>query len=109
MSSQEISGVLGQTKTVDVVCRWLHLREIEAQLYTLLSEREHTIEQILPKIGASERTIRKYIKGLLGIGLIDKRVLEEGRLKYAYLATPPEKILARMRQELAKAKAVPNR
>ncbi|NMX21095.1 hypothetical protein C5S30_01375 [ANME-1 cluster archaeon GoMg4] len=73
---------------LSAILSFLNFKPIEIKIYDLLLNSSLTIKQIEDRINLSERTIRKYIRGLDQKGFIIKRVEQGKRLKYVYSAVP---------------------
>ncbi len=73
---------------LSAILSFLNFKPIEIKIYDLLLNSSLTIKQIEDRINLSERTIRKYIRGLDQKGFIIKRVEQGKRLKYVYTAVP---------------------
>lgn len=73
---------------LNAILSFLNFKPIEIRIYDLLLNSSLTIKQIEDRINLSERTIRKYIRGLDQKGFIIKKVEQGKRLKYVYSAVP---------------------
>jgi predicted transcriptional regulator len=73
---------------LNAILGFLNFKPIEIKIYNLLLNSSLTIKQIEDRLNLSERTIRKYIRGLDQRGFIIKKVEQGKRLKYVYTAVP---------------------
>lgn len=83
----ELLGIMGFTDT-------------EIRLYRLLLEEQRTVAAIEAEMDVSERTVRKYLKRLHEKGFLQREVLTEDRLKYAYEAVPPQQAWERIKSDI---------
>jgi len=73
---------------LSAILSFLNFKPVEIKIYNLLLNSSLTIKQIEDRLNLSERTIRKYIRGLDQRGFIIKKVEQGKRLKYVYTAVP---------------------
>ncbi len=88
------------TELLNVILGFLNFKPVEIKIYNLLLNSSLTIKQIEDRLNLSERTIRKYIRGLDQKGFIIKRVEQGKRLKYVYTAVPIQEAWKKVRGKI---------
>ncbi len=88
------------TELLNVILGFLNFKPVEIKIYNLLLNSSLTIKQIEDRLNLSERTIRKYIRGLDQKGFIIKRVEQGKRLKYVYTAVPIKEAWKKVRGKI---------
>ncbi len=74
-----------KTNKLDNFFDYINLGKQERKIYKfLLLKKESTIKQIKGGLKLSEKTIRTQLKNLMTLGFINRKIVENGRLKYVY-------------------------
>ena len=87
-------------KVLNTILSFLNFSDMDIDIYNLLLKTSLTIKGIEKQLNLSERTIRKYIKGLHKEGLIIRKVKEGKRLKYIYSAVPIQKVWKKVKNRI---------
>ena len=90
------------TELLNVILGFLNFKPVEIKIYNHLLKSPLTIKQIEKRLNLSERTIRKYIKGLYEEGFINRKVEQGKRLKYVYMAVPVQEAWIKVKSKIEK-------
>jgi len=72
----------------------------EFKVYQFLAKKPMTIKQLEKNINVSERMLRTYLDDLMKKKFIERRIVQERRLKYVYMANPSAEILKILKSKI---------
>lgn len=74
-------------RKLEQIFDYLNFGKSEREIYAfLLSKGGGTITQIKDGLRLSEKTVRTQLQRLMDLGFIERKIVEDGRLKYVYFA-----------------------
>lgn len=91
-------GKHGEEKFYELVKNFLCLGDREIQIMKIISKKEMSVEEISNKTKLSRSSVQRYIKSLVGMQLVDRRAITQGKgRKYVYKLKPVSEIKKMLR------------
>ncbi|MEM0350202.1 MAG: helix-turn-helix domain-containing protein [Archaeoglobaceae archaeon] len=78
----------------------IKLKPSDVKIYSILLNKELGVKEIAKELGLSTRFVRERLKELTKRGIVKKRIVEERRLGYKYIAEEPREVVKRIKSQI---------
>lgn len=85
----------------DVLCSILGLRELQSEVYWLLTEKDMEVPEISKSVKRDRSTVQRVVQDLISLGLVTRKPksMKKGR-KYVYKSISTQKLKQKLNHEL---------
>ena len=84
-------GKHGEEKFYELVKNFLCLGDREIQIMKIITKKEMSVEEISNRTKLSRSSVQRYIKSLVGMQLVDRRAITQGKGRKSRRVTRAER------------------